>query len=51
MKRVRELNADLLEAAKTALNYITNTESELGITLDSGDALRAAIRKATGDDA
>ena len=38
---------ELLEAAQKALNYIANTESELGVTLDSGDALRAAIAKAT----
>lgn len=38
---------ELLEAAQKALNYIANTESELGITLDSGDALRAAVAKAT----
>lgn len=37
---------DLLEAARSALNYITNTESEFGIVLDSGDKLRAAIAKA-----
>lgn len=36
---------ELLEAAQKALNYISNTESELGITLDSGDALRAALAK------
>jgi hypothetical protein len=39
---------DLLAAAQGALNYIENTESELGITLYSGDWLRAAIAKATG---
>jgi hypothetical protein len=39
---------DLLEAAKKALNYIANTEGELGIKLDSGDALRAAIARAEG---
>jgi hypothetical protein len=37
---------DLLAAAQGALNYIENTESELGITLYSGDWLRAAIAKA-----
>lgn len=37
---------DLLAAACKALNYIMNTEYELGIALDSGDALRAAITKA-----
>lgn len=39
---------ELLAAAQKALNYVANTEGELGITLDSGDALRAAIAKATG---
>lgn len=38
---------DLLAAARKALNYIENTEGELDITLDSGDDLRAAIRRAT----
>jgi hypothetical protein len=33
----------LTAAARKALNYIENTESEWGITLDSGDALRAAL--------
>lgn len=42
-------HAELLAAAKRALNFIANTEGELGITLDSGDALRAAIAKATGE--
>ena len=44
--RVHELeteNARLRNAAKQALNFIANTESELGITLDSGEALRAAL--------
>ncbi len=45
--RLREVNAALLEALKKALNFIKNTEQELGITLDSGDAARAAIAKAT----
>lgn len=40
------LYPELLEAAQKALNYIANTESELGITLGSGDVLRAAIAKA-----
>jgi|UPI0004184D3D hypothetical protein len=39
---------ELIEAAKAALNYIENTESELGIKLSSGDKLRWAIAKATG---
>ena len=33
----------LFAAARLALNYIENTESELGVKLTSGDALRAAI--------
>lgn len=33
----------LLRAAKSGLNYIANTEAELGITLESGDLLREAI--------
>ena len=37
---------ELLEAAQVALNYIENTESELGITLRSAEMLRAAIAKA-----
>jgi hypothetical protein len=39
---------DLLEAAKAALNFIANTEGELGITLNSGDLLRAALSAASG---
>lgn len=35
--------AKLREAGCKALNYITNTENELGMTLDCGDALRAAL--------
>ena len=37
---------ELLAGAKSALNFIRNSESELGITLESGDLLRAAIAKA-----
>lgn len=33
----------LVEAAQRALNYIENTEGELGITLECGDALRTAL--------
>lgn len=36
-------NARLRAALEKALNYIENTESELGITLDCGDAARAAL--------
>jgi len=39
----------LLHAAERALNFIENTESELGIELESGDLLRAAIRRARGE--
>lgn len=46
---LREQVGDLMDAAERALNYIANTESELGITLDSGDTLRAAIAKARGE--
>lgn len=37
---------ELLAAAKSALNFISNTEGELGIALESGDLLRAVIEKA-----
>lgn len=40
----------LFEAAERALNYIENTEGELGITLESGEMLRAAISLVTGED-
>ncbi len=39
--------AKLREAATKALNYITNCESDFGITLTSGDALRAALAGGT----
>ena len=39
---------ELLEAAERALNFIANTENEIGDTLESGDLLRAAIAKARG---
>ena len=39
---------DVVEAAKGALNFIQNTESELGEPLDSGDALRAALARLEG---
>ena len=38
---------DLLAACERALNFIGNTEDEFGENLPSGDALRAAIAKAT----
>jgi hypothetical protein len=37
-------NIALREAGRKALNFIENTEGELGIKLDSGDALRAALK-------
>lgn len=45
-RRLRDAAPDLLEAAEQALNFIENTESELGITLESGIMLRAAIKRA-----
>lgn len=44
---VAATTADLLGAAEKALNFIANTEGEFGMTLESGDALRAAISKAS----
>lgn len=41
---------DLEDAAKRALNFIENTESELGIELDSGVRLRAALSASAGGD-
>lgn len=46
MRGLTDLEQTLLIAAKAALNYIANTENELGITLASADLLRAAIAKA-----
>lgn len=40
---------DLYEALSDCLNYITNTESELGITLSSGQSARDALAKARGE--
>lgn len=34
----------LIAAAKRALNFITNTESEMGIVLNSGNMLKQALR-------
>lgn len=45
-----EVIKELYEAAVRALNYIENTEDELGITLDTGGFLRAAIAKARGEE-
>ena len=39
---------DMAEALEKALNFITNTESEMGETLPCGDAARAALAKARG---
>lgn len=36
----------MLEALKRCLNFIENTESEIGETLESGDMARSAIAKA-----
>ncbi len=41
-----KLERELLAAARRGLRFIENSESELGITLDGGDALRAAIASA-----
>ncbi len=46
IERLRDAIVRLRAAAKKALNYIANTESELDITLDSGDALRAVLESA-----
>lgn len=45
---VRACNSHLglVFAAKCGLNFIENSESELGITLESGDLLRAALKNA-----
>ena len=43
-----DLIDEMYEACEKALNFIQNTESELGIELSSGDALRAALSKARG---
>ena len=40
---------ELMIAAERALNFIENTESEIGCSLESGDLLRAAIKKAKGE--
>jgi hypothetical protein len=46
MRGLTDLERTLLIASKAAQNYIANTESELGMTLKSGDLLRGAIAKA-----
>jgi hypothetical protein len=45
-RAVNERN-HLIAAGRMALNFIENTEAELGIKLESGDALREAISQAT----
>lgn len=40
---------NMLAACVKALNYIENTESDFGITLESGDMLRAAIARTKGE--
>lgn len=40
---------DLLEAVQKALNFIENTEGEMGEALSCGDCLRAAIARAKGE--
>ena len=40
---------DLLDALERCLNFIANTESEMGETLPCGDQARTAITKAKGD--
>ena len=49
-KRLKALNLDMLEALRRALNFIENTESEMGEPLECGDIARAAIARATGAD-
>ena len=40
----------LLEALERCLNFIENTESEMGDTLECGEQARAAIAKAKGEE-
>ena len=54
VKRIAEAHLiaaapDLYAALEKALNFITNTESEMGETLPCGDAARAALAKARGE--
>lgn len=53
--QIKEADAHLIAAApamyaalKRCLNYIENTEGELGIKLESGDMARAALAAAEG---
>lgn len=52
----REANAhliaaapDLYEALQACLNFMENTESELGFSLESADQARATLAKARGE--
>lgn len=40
---------DLYEALQACLNFMENTESELGFSLESADQARAALAKARGE--
>lgn len=40
---------DLYDALKSCLNFMENTESELGFSLESADQARAALTKARGE--
>lgn len=51
IERIEALNAELVAAARRALNFIENTEGEIGDTLESGDLLRAALASTTPTDA
>lgn len=46
--RLIAASPDMYEALKRALNFIENTEDEMGITLDSGDVVRTALARAEG---
>jgi hypothetical protein len=37
---------DLAKALRSCLNYLENTEGEFGVTFDSADKARAALKKA-----
>ena len=41
--------AQLVEAARAALNYLENTEGEFGITLESATNIRAALAQTGGE--
>ena len=55
-ERLAEANANLIAAAPDlydaldrCLNFIENTEGEIGATLECGDKARAALAKACGE--